>query len=164
MESQSRKRKFDETVSVNAEVPEINSEPSKKLQRSSILSRIGSLANKATSTINSVFGWMFGWKVVSTDANILHTSSSSKSIESSRNTAVDGIAGDDEEKSSAEGFLETIQDDSESQIVVSETSSSSSVLGLRVNEVSKGRFDGTKKVSRKSAAAEIQMTVRLFVQ
>lgn len=128
------------------------------------------MANKATSTINSVLGWMFGWKLASTenavtnagDASNLLVSSSSESIESAGKIAVDGNTGDDEEKSSAEGFLENIQEYSESQIVAAAIESSSSVLGFRVNSVSKRKIDGTKKISRKNAAAEIQMTVCFF--
>ena len=128
------------------------------------------MANKATSTINSVLGWMFGWKLASRenavtnagDASNLRVSSSSESTESAGKIAVDRNTGDDEEKSSAEGFLKNIQEYSEPQIVAAVIESSSSVLGFRVNSVSKRKIDGTKKISQKNAAAEIQMTVCFF--
>ena len=137
--SSSRKRKISELSDQTDSIEDGVEVAHKKTKTFDIFSRFSSIANMATTVMSNAFGWIFRPKSVrESDLSITSQAITDRAlIQSTNNTIVKKVGGDSS----------------------SSSSSSSSHSQSIESALKKSKLEKSRKLSRKSAAAEIQMTV-----
>lgn len=137
--SSSRKRKISELSDQTDGIEDGVEVAHKKTKTSDIFSTFSSIANMATTVMSNAFGWMFRLKSArGSDLSITSRANADRAlIPSTDNTIVKKVGGDNSSSSS------------------SSSSHSQSIESALI----KSKLEKSRKLSRKSAAAEIQMTV-----